>query len=321
MSFPLWSWFAVGGLIAVLLAVDIATSRGRRGSTWRRAVVASAAWVAVSVAFGAVLGATSGSGAAEQYFAGYLLEKSLSVDNVFVFVLLFGALAVPAALQHRVLYFGVVGALVMRAGFIAGGVVMIERFAWVLYVFGAVLVTAGVRMARGAQHVKPDGNVVVNVLRQVVPVTERYEGDRFFSRSGGRWAATPLLVALIAIETTDLVFAADSIPAVFGVTRNLFIVLTSNAFAVLGLRALYFVFAGAAERFAYLKYGLAVLLVFIGAKMLLAPVVHLPVLASLGVIVAVVAGSMLASVHFARRPPTPTAVRVPAVSDPECRAG
>ncbi len=264
--------------------------------TFRRAVIASAAWIGVSVAFGVLLGVIYGSVIAQEYFAGYLLEKSLSVDNIFVFALLFASFAVPARLQHRVLYFGVMSALVMRGAFIAGGAALLERFSWVLYLFGAILVVAGVRMLRGENGADPNHSLAVRAVRRVVPITPDYVGNRFFTRVDGRRFGTPLLVALVAIEVTDLIFASDSIPAIFGVTTNVFVIFTSNAFAVLGLRALYFVFAGAMDRFRYLKLGLAALLVFIGVKMLASEVVHLSTVVTLVVIIVVLGVSMIASI-------------------------
>lgn len=301
MDVPLWAWFAVVGLLVALLGVDLAANRSAGQPTVARALVASGAWIAVSVAFGMVLGAVQGGAVAQQYFAGYLLEKALSVDNVFVFVVLFAALAVPAHLQHRVLYYGVVGALVLRACFIAAGAALLDHFSWVLYVFGAVLLVAGLRMVRPQRPVDPRGNLAVRAVRRVLPVTNEFRGDRFVVRKDGRRRATPLLVALVAIEATDIVFATDSIPAVFGVTQDAFVVFTSNAFAVLGLRSLYFVFVAAADRFEYLRYGLAVLLVFIGCKLLIAPVVHLSVVVSLAAIVVVLGTSVLASLWWPRQ--------------------
>jgi tellurite resistance protein TerC len=210
--------------------------------------------------------------------------------------MLFASLQVPAGLQRRVLHFGVVGALVLRGGFIAAGGALIEHVGWIFYAFGALVVLAGVRMARSGEGADPGRNLAVRGLRRVLPVTDDYMGHRFFVRAGRKTLATPLFVALVAIEVTDLVFALDSIPAVFGVTSDLFVVFTSNAFAVLGLRALYFLLAGSVDRFAYLTKGIAVLLVFIGVKMLISPLVHLPVWVSLAVIVVVVGGAMAASV-------------------------
>ncbi|HUZ10313.1 MAG TPA: TerC family protein [Acidimicrobiales bacterium] len=300
MSAPTWAWFAVSGLIAALLAIDLAMNREGHEPGLRRSLAASALWISVSVAFGVVLGLAQGSVVATQYFAGYLVEKALSIDNIFVFALLFRSLAVPRGLQHRVLYYGVIGALVLRAGFIAAGASLLERFSWVLYFFGALLVVTGTRMLRGQSNVDPARNIAVRALRKVVPVTPNYVGGSFFVRIDGRLFATMLLVALVTVETTDVLFATDSIPAVFGITTDVFVVFTSNAFAVLGLRALYFVFADAMDRFSYLHYGLAAVLVFIGVKMLLASVVDIPVLVSLGVIVVLIGTATLASVWHAR---------------------
>ena len=293
MNPPLWGWLAVFGLIAVLLALDFLSNRGDHEPTFRRSVVASLAWIGVSVAFGVTLGLIYGSTIAQEYFAGYLVEKSLSIDNIFVFALLFASFAVPQQLQRRVLYYGVVGALVMRGAFIAGGAAVIERFSWLLYLFGGVLIVAGARMLRNTGHADPERNVVVRAVRRVVPVTPDYVGNHFVTKMDGRWFGTPLLVALVAIEVTDLIFATDSIPAIFGITTNVFVIFTSNAFAVLGLRALYFVFAGAMDRFPYLKYGLAVLLMVIGAKLLLAEVVHISTVVTLSVIVVVLGTSVV----------------------------
>jgi tellurite resistance protein TerC len=291
---PLWTWAATLGVFAVLIAADLVLSRNY-GPGLRPAAVLSGLWIAAGLAFGGVLWVWQGAGLAGQYYAGYLLEKALSVDNIFVFVLLFSSLAVPAAAQRRVLYFGVVGALVLRGGFIAAGGALINHIGWIFYVFGALVLLAGVRMFRPGPVAGAGTSLAVRALRRVLPVTDPGAGDRFFARINGKMLATPLFVALVAIETTDLVFALDSIPAVFGVTRNLFVVFTSNAFAVLGLRALYFLLAGSMERFRHLKQGLAVLLVFIGVKMLVSPVVHVPVAVSLAVIAGVVGAAVAAS--------------------------
>jgi len=309
MTVPLWGWFAATGLILALLGVDIVVNRGNREPTLRRALVASAAWIAVSLSFGVLLGLVRGSATAEQFFAGYVAEKSLSIDNLFVFVLLFRTLAVPAALQHRVLYYGVVGALALRALFIAAGAALLDSFNWVLYVFGVILIVAGARMVRGQSEVDPSRNLIVRGVRRIVPVTPDFVGERFFTRSDRRLFATPLFVALVAIETTDIVFATDSIPAIFGITRDVFVVFTSNAFAILGLRALYFVLADAMDRFRYLKYGLAALLLFIGAKLLLSGVIHISIVTNFVVIVALIGAALAASLGGSRSqrqaPPDP----------------
>ncbi len=300
-------WAGTFAAFAVLMAVDLVLTRNAIGL--RAAATSSALWIAAALAFGGALWLWRGPATAGQYFAGYLLEKALSVDNIFVFVMLFASLQVPAALQRRVLHLGVVGALVLRGGFIAAGGALIEHIGWIFYVFGALVVLAGARMFRSGGTESPGRNLAARGLRRVLPVTDDYVGRRFFVRGDPKnpknlkIMATPLFVALVAIEVTDLVFALDSIPAVFGVTRDMFVVFTSNAFAVLGLRALYFLLAGSVDRFAYLKQGIAVLLVFIGVKMLISPLVHLPVWVSLAVIVVVAGGAVAASLWRDRSRP------------------
>jgi tellurite resistance protein TerC len=296
---PAWAWMAAGSVIAGLLAIDLIVNRGQPGM--RRAVLVSAAWIGAGAVFGIAILVWQRGDAGQEYFAAYLVEKALSVDNIFVFALLFQAFAVPAAYQHRVLFAGVLGALVLRGGFIAAGAVLLEHLSWAFYLFGAFLLIAALRMARGGVRVDPRGGLVLRSLRKVMPVSEDFDGPRFLTRRDGRLYATPLLAALIAIETTDVIFAADSIPAAFGVTTDMFIVFTSNAFAILGLRALYFVLADAMERFTYLSQGLAVMLAFIGAKMILAQVVHIPTVISLGTIVAIIAAAVVLSVWQERR--------------------
>jgi tellurite resistance protein TerC len=290
---PAWAWVATFGVLAVLIAVDLILTRGAHGGL-RAAAIESALWLGAALAFGGVLWLWRGQTAGSQYLAGYLLERALSVDNIFVFVLLFVSLKVPAELQRRILFLGVVGALVLRGGFIAAGSALIESVSWIFYVFGLVVLLAGARMFRGGEGGSGD-NLAVRGLRRVLPVSEHYDGGRLITRPAGHAMATPLLVALVAIAVTDVVFALDSIPAVFGVTRDLFIVFTSNAFAVLGLRAMYFLLAGSADRFVYLKPGIALLLVFIGVKMLLYDVVHMPTWVSLAVIAVVAGGAVGAS--------------------------
>ena len=296
---PAWAWLAAGSAIAVLLAVDLIVNRGQPGM--RRAVLVSAAWVGAGIVFGIAVVVRQGGDAGQEYFAAYLVEKALSVDNIFVFALLFQAFAVPAAYQHRVLFAGVLGALALRGCFIAAGAALLDRLSWAFYLFGAFLLVAAVRLARGGVRPDPRRSLVLRGLRKVMPVSEEFDGPRFLTRRDGRLFATPLLAALIAIETTDVIFAADSIPAAFGVTTDMFIVFTSNAFAILGLRALYFVLAGAMERFTYLSQGLAVMLAFIGTKMILAQVVHIPTVISLGTIVMIIVAAILLSVWKERR--------------------
>lgn len=295
MHTPLWCWFAIGTLILSLLAVDFAFHRRDREISLHRVLLASAAWIGVSILFGLLVGVIGNWESAGEYFGGYLSEKALSIDNIFVFALLFRAFDVPSSYQRRVLFYGVFGALVLRGALIATGASLLDHFGWILFALGGLLILAGSRMARGNPLIDPDRNFALRGLRRLLPVTPDYVGSHFITRINGNIVATPLLVALLAIEVTDLVFAMDSIPASFGITRNAFIVFTANAFAVLGLRALYFVLVGAIDRFTYLKYGLAALLVFIGLKMLFAPVLALPILVSLAVIAAIIGISIAIS--------------------------
>jgi tellurite resistance protein TerC len=302
---PLFAWGAVAALIVAMLLLDLLVfHREAHEVTMREAATSSAMWVALGLAFGAVVWMVWGGDRAGEYYAGYLIEKSLSVDNIFVFALLFSFFAVPAAFQHRLLFWGVLGALVFRGLFIAAGAALLENFHWVIYVFGGFLVWTGVRMARhGDAEVHPERNPVLRLLRRVMPVTDAYVGTRFFVRRDHRTWATPLFAVLVAIETTDVLFAVDSIPAIFAVTDEPFIVFTSNAFAILGLRALYFLLAGLMDRFVYLKYGLAAILVFVGVKMLLVDVWHIPIALSLAVIAAVLGVSVALSLRVTRAEP------------------
>lgn len=279
-----------------MLVIDLLAHRRAHVVSIREALGWSSIWLSLGLGFGVVVWLSQGGTAGGEYFAAYLVEKSLAVDNVFVFALLFSYFAVPPQYQHRVLFYGVLGALVMRAGFIAAGAVLLERFHWIIYVFGALLLLTGIKMARHREfEVHPDRNPMVRLTRRLVPMTTEYHGQRFWIRQAGRWLATPLLVVLVAVETTDLVFAVDSIPAVFAVTSDPFLVFTSNAFAILGLRALYFLLAGAMHRFTYLRYGLAAILVFVGAKMLLTDLYKIPIWISLSVIIALIGGAIAAS--------------------------
>jgi TerC family integral membrane protein len=298
-----WAWVGAGGAIAVLLAVDLLVIRGQ--PRMRTAVGVSIAWVAAAAVFGLLLIPWLGAGTGQEFFAAYLVERALSVDNLFVFALLIHALAVPVAEQNKVLTAGILGALVLRGAFIAAGAALLDNLGWALYAFGVLLLVAAVRTARGGPRSAPLAG-----LRKRFPVRGGYVGLRLLTRDGGRLSATPLLVALVAIATTDVIFAIDSIPAALGVTTDMFVLFTSNAFAVLGLRPLYFVLAGAMARFSYLSQGLAVLLAFIGLKMMLTPVVHVPAAASLGVVAAIVAAAILLSLWQGRRArPEGSAVR------------
>ena len=298
MDVPLWAWVAVLAVIVVMLVVDLLAHRSAHVVSVREAAVWSGVWVALGVGFGMVVWGLWGGEFAAQYFAGYVIEKSLAVDNVFVFAIIFSTFAVPRELQHRVLFYGVLGALVFRGVFIAGGSVLVASFGWILYLFGAFLVLTGIRMARSRHtHPDPSSSRVMRTFRRIVPTTEDYVGSRFVVRRAGRWMATPLLAVLVLIEVTDIVFAVDSIPAIFAVTQEPFLVFTSNAFAILGLRALYFLLADLIDRFVHLKLGLAVVLVWVGLKMLLLEVWKVPTLLSLAVIVTILTISVIASLR------------------------
>ncbi|MGW4525404.1 TerC family protein [Amycolatopsis sp. NPDC004378] len=295
MTVPIWAWAAVLGVILLMLAVDLVAHRKAHVVGVREALAWSGVWVALGVAFGVVVWWVWGAEFAGQYFAGYVIEKSLAVDNVFVFAIIFGYFAVPREHQHRVLFYGVIGALVFRAVFIAAGSALLASFAWVLYVFGAFLVLTGIRMAlHRSEAVDYDRNVVLRVFRKV-PSTDVHHGKKFLVREAGRWVATPLLAVLVLIEVTDVVFAVDSIPAIFAVTQEPFLVFTSNAFAILGLRALYFLLADLMHRFVHLKLGLALVLVWVGVKMLLLEVWKIPTALSLGVVGLILATAVAAS--------------------------
>jgi tellurite resistance protein TerC len=288
-------------MILGFLSIDFAVHRGDRESTLRKALIVSGAWIGVSVIFGAALGLLGRWESAGEYFGVYLTEKSLSIDNIFVFAILFRAFAVPVVSQRRVLFYGVFGALALRAALIAVGASLVDRFGWILYILGALLIVSGARMVRGSELVDVDRNPAIRLLRRILPMTPDYMGQTFVRRVNGVWMVTPLLLALLAIEITDLVFAMDSIPAAFGITSEVFVIFTANAFAVLGLRSLYFVLAGAMDRFTYVNIGLAALLIFIGCKMLLEPFFVVPILASVAVIVLIMSGSIAASVWHERR--------------------
>ena len=276
--------------IVVALALDLGVFHRKAHIVGAREALAwTIVWVTLAVIFGIVIALVRGGGTAIEYFTGYVIEYSLSVDNVFVFTLIFAAFAVPRHLQHRVLFWGIVGALVMRLIMIVAGASLIAQYHWVLYVFGAFLVFTGIRMliARGEVEAHPENNVLVRFARRHLRVTDDFHGQSFFVRTTAGIAATPLFLALLVVEFSDLVFAVDSIPAIFAVTTDPFVVFTSNAFAILGLRSLYFLLAEAAARFRYLKVGLAFILVFVGAKLLVADFLKIPSLVSLAIVVSI----------------------------------
>jgi tellurite resistance protein TerC len=296
---PPWGWMALVGAIAVLLIADLLIVHRRpHVIRFREAAVESSVWIALGVGFTGLLALWFGGQAAGEYITGYLIEKSLSVDNVFVWAVLFSYFAVPREYQFRVLFWGIFGALAMRAAFIFAGVAVLERFEWVLFLFGGFLVVTAVRMARHrATEVHPEHNPVLRLMKRIVPSTHEYDGQKLFTRRTGRRLATPLFIVLVLVETTDVVFAVDSVPAILAISREPFIVYASNAFAILGLRALYFLLAGMAGRFRYLNVGLAVILGFVGLKMLVADLYHPPMWLSLGVIATALAASIAASLR------------------------
>jgi tellurite resistance protein TerC len=300
---PLWAWGALVGAIALLLVADLLlVHRTPHEIKFKEAAIESAVWITIGLCFTFVILGWQGGQAAGEYLSGYLIEKSLSVDNVFVWAVIFSYFAVPQKYQFRVLFWGIFGALVLRAIFIFAGVALLEAFDWILYVFGAFLLITAVRVARHKEaEVHPENNPVLKLVRRVVPSTSEYDGQKLFSRRTGKLLATPLFAVLILVETTDVVFAVDSIPAILAVSREPFIVFASNAFAILGLRALYFLLAGMADRFRYLNIGLGVILAFVGIKMIMVEVYHMPTYVSLGVIALVLTVTIVASLQAEKR--------------------
>lgn len=299
----LWPWAAFTLFVLVLLALDLGLFHRRAHAvSMREAAIWTGVWMALAGLFGAGVYLWLGAESALEFLTGYLIEQSLSVDNMFVFALLFAYFRVPAAYQHRVLFWGILGALAMRLAMIVVGAALIKAFHPVIYLFGGFLIFSGIKLAlhRDAE-VHPERNPVLTLFRRLVPVTPEYHGDRFWVRVGGRLAATPLMAVLVLVETTDLIFAIDSIPAIFAVTDDPFIVYTSNVFAILGLRSLYFLLAGMLDRFHYLRLGLAVVLGFVGVKMVLADLYPIPIGLSLAVIAAVLSAAVIASLRRARR--------------------
>ncbi|MGV8858065.1 TerC family protein [Rhodoglobus sp.] len=304
MNVPLWAWLAVVGVILVMLAIDLIAHRTAHVIGVREAAAWSVVWVASGITFGGIIWWLFGAEFGQQYFAGFVIEKSLAVDNVFVWAIIFTAFAVPPQFQHRVLFLGVIGALVFRGIFIAAGAALLSSFAWVLYVFGAFLVFTGVQMLRKRhEHYDPEKSVVLKIFRRRVPMTDAFYGQKLVVRKAGVLLATPLLAVLVLVEITDIVFAVDSIPAIFAVTDEAFLVFTANAFAILGLRAMYFLLADLMHRFIYLKIGLALLLVWVGIKMLLLDVYYISTTVSLGVIFLILATSIGASLWVTRGQP------------------
>ncbi len=294
-------WIIFNALILLLLFLDLAVwNRGGRVLPFRQALYASAVWIGLAFAFAGLIHQWLGAGKALEFVTGYLVEEALSVDNLFVFILLFNYFKVPAEQERTVLFWGIIGALIMRGVFIIAGVALVRRFHWIIYLFGAFLVYTGFKLfGEGEEEqVDPSHNVVLKFVRKFLPITQNYEGRKFFVIREGRTFATPLFLVLLVVETTDILFATDSIPAILAISRDSFIVYTSNVFAILGLRSLFFALSGLMKLFHYLNYGLAVVLMFIGAKMLLSAKYQIPTWAALVTIAVVLAISVLASVLF-----------------------
>ncbi|HEX5705352.1 MAG TPA: TerC family protein [Pyrinomonadaceae bacterium] len=302
----IWLWVGFNVFVLVMLAVDLGIfHRKAHEVSLREAAGWSAVWVTLALLFNYGVYHFLGAQAGKEFLTGYLIEKALSVDNIFVFVLIFAYFKVPSKHQHRVLFWGVIGALLMRGAMIGAGAYLIKQFHWIIYVFGAFLVVTGIRMAtHDEQDIEPAANPVLRLLHRFIPVTKTYRGQSFFVREpasvGGAMQrmATPLFVVLVLVETTDLIFALDSIPAIFAITQDAYLVYTSNVFAILGLRALYFLLAGVIHKFHFLKLGLSVVLAFVGVKMLLSDVYKIPVEASLGVVALVLGVAVAASLLF-----------------------
>jgi tellurite resistance protein TerC len=309
----IWLWIGFNLFVLLMLALDLGVfHRKAHVVSIKEATIWSVVWISLALLFNLGLylfwgqispeSEYSSREAALAFFTGYLIEKSLSVDNIFVFVLIFTFFRVPAAYQHRVLFWGIIGALLMRGALIAVGATLLKEFHWIIYVFGAFLIFTGIRMAlHRHEEMQLEQNPLIKFVRRIMPVTDTYEGDKFFLRRAGKWMATPLFLVLLLVESTDLVFAVDSIPAIFAVTDDPFIVYTSNVFAILGLRSLYFLLAGVMHKFYYLKLGLSVVLVFVGIKMVMVDLYKIPVGLSLGVIASILAISVIASLWRAQR--------------------
>jgi TerC family integral membrane protein len=296
-------WIVFNAAILLLLFLDLAVvNRSYRVIPFKQALLMSAFWIGLALAFAAFVHQWMGATKSLEFLTGYLLEEALSVDNLFVFILLFAYFKVPPEEEKTVLFWGIIGALIMRGIFIAAGVALVQRFHWILYAFGVFLIWTGFQLMRqGEKQQDPSRNIVLKFSRRFLPLTEAYEHKKFFVRREGRVMATPLFVVLLVVETTDILFATDSIPAILAITRDPFIVYTSNVFAILGLRSLYFALSGLMKLFHYLNYGLSVVLMFIGAKMLLPERYHVPTWAALVVIAGVLGVSVLLSVLFPKK--------------------
>jgi tellurite resistance protein TerC len=321
MDYPLWAWAGFGLFILLMLALDLGVlNRKAHAVTYREATIWSVVWVTLALIFAGLVFWQTNRQTGLEFLTGYVIELSLSVDNLFVFLLIFSYFKVPAKYQHRVLFWGVLGALVMRMTMIAIGATLVERFHWILYFFGAFLIYTGFKMLRQDEsQANPEDNPIVRFATRLIPITRHYEGDKFFTVENGRKMGTLLLLVLVIVEVSDLVFAVDSIPAIFGITTNPFIVYTSNVFAILGLRSLYFLLAGVVEKFHYLKFGLALVLMFVGIKMLAEGYLHdrfgiskeTIILVSLGFVAVVLLSSVALSLIWPVPPEQQVEVELP----------
>jgi tellurite resistance protein TerC len=313
LDIGIWPWILFNVFLIIMLALDLFVfHRHAHVIKLKEALGWVALWVSLAALFGIGIWVFQGSTHAVDFFSAYIVEESLSVDNLFVFLMLFTYFCVPREYRHRVLFWGIVGAILMRAAFIFGGIALINNFSWIIYVFGAFLVFTGIRMGmKKEEDPHPEANPVLKLLRRFLPMSHQYNGDKFFTVENGRRLATPLLAVLVAVETTDIIFAVDSIPAVLAITTDPFIVYTSNMFAIMGLRSMYFALEGFANRLYYLHYGLAAVLVFLGTKMLLSGIFHVPTFLSLLIITSILVIAVIASL---KRPPqadTPTDLACP----------
>lgn len=307
LDVSIWAWVGLIAVIALMLAIDLYRHRDDHEPTTREALTESLVWIACGLTFAGVVWVAFGSAAFAEYLSGYVIEKSLSIDNVFVWAMLFASMGIPLKYQHRVLFWGIFGALALRAIFIGLGTALIAQFWWVLLIFGGFLVVTGIKILRHTNDEGHDSSSgIVAMVRRFIPISDDFDGHNFFSKRNGKRIATPLFAALIAIELTDVVFAVDSVPAILAVSNETFIVFASNAFAILGLRAMYFLLADAKERFHYLSHALGAVLIFVGLKMTVSHWWHIPTLVSLAVIVAVITAGVVASLQRAKKMPQPT---------------
>ncbi len=293
-----WFWAAFAAIVTTILALDLGVfHRKAHAVTFREALAWVTVWISLSMLFCAWIWIEFGRTKGLEFLTGYLIEEALSVDNVFVFIVIFSYFGVPAAYQHRVLFWGILGAIVMRATFIFAGVALIQAFHWIIYIFGAILIVTGVKLfLQREAEVHPEKNPLFRLFRKFVPSVPEYHGQRFTIVKEGKRYATPLLAVLVSVEATDVVFALDSIPAIFAITKDPFIIYTSNIFAILGLRSMYFLLAGIMDKFRYLKVGLAAVLVFVGVKMIMADLYPIPIGVSLGVVASLLLLSVIASI-------------------------